>query len=347
MTKSILLIGNHLAGLNLNPTIIEELGIRLFCNRWLIFKASSKRNKFFRLLDMLLTTFLKRRFYHSALLEVYSGLAFTWSFLCGGLLFILNKPFLLVLHGGNLPKFANTYPYFVKKLFSWAKEIYSPSPYLKEKLSSFHPNIKIIPNPIEIEKYEFRPRNQISPKLVWLRAFHEIYNPTLIPKVLSILINKQYKGLEILMVGPDKGDKSLQKMVLLSEQLKVDQSIKIVPGVPKDQVPLYLNWGDIFINTANVDNTPVSVIEAMACGLCIVSTNVGGIPYLLEHEVDSLLVPPDDPKAMAAAVQRVINEPELASRLSNNARKKAEQFDWSVILPQWEKVFEEMIQNRE
>ena len=96
-----------------------------------------------------------------------------------------------------------------------------------------------------------------------------------------------------------------------------------------------LNSGDVFLNTTNVDNTPVSVIEAMACGLCVVSTNVGGLPYLLDDEQDSLLVQPDDPAAMATAVSRILRENVLATRLSQNARAKAEQFDWSTVLPQW------------
>ncbi|HAW08134.1 MAG TPA: glycosyl transferase family 1, partial [Bacteroidetes bacterium] len=329
MVKTILLISNHLSGINSNPTVVEVLGIRLLEDGWQVIKTSSLKNKFLRMGDMLLTTYTKKNFYQLALIEVYSGLAFLWAFLCGCLLKFLQKPFILALHGGNLPNFAHSHPIIVRKLFSWSNEIYSPSPYLKGKLSSFNPNIKIIPNPIEIEKYEFKPRNQISPKMIWLRAFHDIYNPSLVPKVLSILLSNHCKDLEILMVGPDKGDGSLQKMILLAEQLKVVQLIKVVPGVPKDQVPFYLNIGDIFINTTNIDNTPVSVIEAMACGLCVVSTNVGGLPYLLQNEVDALLVPPDDPEAMASAIQRILNEPDLAARLSINARIKAEQFDWS------------------
>jgi glycosyltransferase involved in cell wall biosynthesis len=76
----------------------------------------------------------------------------------------------------------------------------------------------------------------------------------------------------------------------------------------------------------------------MACGLCIVSTNVGGLPFLLENEHDSLLVPPDDPAAMARAIRRILTEPGLSKRLSFNARSKVEAFDWSKILPQWEKL---------
>ena len=104
-----------------------------------------------------------------------------------------------------------------------------------------------------------------------------------------------------------------------------------------------MNQGDVFINTTNIDNTPVSLLEAMACGLCVVSTNVGGLPYLIEDGVDALLVPPDDSQAMAAAVRRILTEPGLAARLSSNARKKIERFDRSVILPQWEELFEKCL----
>jgi glycosyltransferase involved in cell wall biosynthesis len=79
----------------------------------------------------------------------------------------------------------------------------------------------------------------------------------------------------------------------------------------------------------------------------VVSTNVGGIPYLLNNEKDALLVPPNDPEAMATAVRRILTEPGLAARLSQNARCKVEQFEWSVILPQWEALFSEIINQHE
>jgi glycosyltransferase involved in cell wall biosynthesis len=72
--------------------------------------------------------------------------------------------------------------------------------------------------------------------------------------------------------------------------------------------------------------------------LCVVSTNVGGIPYLLADGDDALLVPPDDPEAMAGAVERILTEPGLAARLSQDGRRKVEQFDWDIILRQWEEL---------
>src|SRR5207249_4816523 len=90
------------------------------------------------------------------------------------------------------------------------------------------------------------------------------------------------------------------------------------------------------------DNAPVSVLEAMACGLPVVSTNVGGMPYLLEGGRTGLLTPPGNVEAMANAVIRLLREPELALRLARNARERAEEFDWAFVLPRWESLLDSL-----
>ncbi len=87
--------------------------------------------------------------------------------------------------------------------------------------------------------------------------------------------------------------------------------------------------------TTIFDNTPVSVIEAMALGLPVVGTNVGGIPYLVEDGKSGLLVPKGDAKAMCQAIKKLLSDNVWASTRSENARKKAEQFDWEVIKLKW------------
>jgi glycosyltransferase involved in cell wall biosynthesis len=119
----------------------------------------------------------------------------------------------------------------------------------------------------------------------------------------------------------------------------VDTAVDFRGAVPKANVPDALADGDIFLNTSHFDNMPVSVIEAMACGLPVVSTNVGGIPYLLEHGKTALLVQPGNVKEMAVAVKRLLSQPELARRLTEVGRRLTESFDWRVILPQWERLF--------
>jgi glycosyltransferase involved in cell wall biosynthesis len=85
----------------------------------------------------------------------------------------------------------------------------------------------------------------------------------------------------------------------------------------------------------------------MACGLCIVSTNVGGIPDLLKDGHTALLVPPNDAESMSAAVTSMISEQGLASKISRNARTTAEQFDWSQVLPRWESLFQTLTGNEQ
>jgi glycosyltransferase involved in cell wall biosynthesis len=202
----------------------------------------------------------------------------------------------------------------------------------------YRPDIQLLPNPIELSCYKFTLRDRPQASLIWLRSFHAIYNHQLAPKVVAHL-KKKCSNVRLTMVGPDKGDRSLAETREIAHRLDVSEQLEIVNGVPKAAVPNVLSKADIFLNTSNVDNTPISVLEAMASGLAIVSTNVGGIPHLLEDERTALLVPPNDPVLMAEAVHRILSEPELGKRLSGNARAKAEEFDWKTILPKWEALF--------
>lgn len=342
-------------------SVAEDLANRLRSEAEAILCVSSQRSAVLRGLDMAATTFFQRNDYDVAIVGLYSGRAFLWGEAVAWLLEKLGRPFVISLHGGALPEFAKLHPNRVAKTLSKAAAVTAPSSYLAELMQPYRKDILLLPNPIEISRYEFRLRKQAQPKLVWLRSFHQIYNPQLAVKVAAEL-RDEFPALSLTMIGPDKGDGSRQQAELAAKTLFsptktheentkwenqnfaflrdpscgfVDEPVLFTGGIPNSEVPTWLNRGDIFLNTTNVDNTPVSVIEAMACGLPVVSTNVGGLPYLLTDGEDALLVPPNDAEAMAAAVRRILTECGLAERLSRNARLKAESFDWSNVLPMW------------
>jgi glycosyltransferase involved in cell wall biosynthesis len=152
------------------------------------------------------------------------------------------------------------------------------------------------------------------------------------------LLASEFPDISLVMIGPDRGDGSLDRMRAVAAKCGVTGRLEVTGGIRKSEVGAMLARGDIFLNTTDVDNTPVSVIEAMACGLCVVSTNVGGIPDLLTHGEDAILVPARDSAAMAAGVRQILTNPELARRISENARRKAEEMDWPVVLPVWERI---------
>lgn len=339
---TILFVGNHFVSNHSNQNIWFELPKRLNLAGWGVLTTSTKEPKLLRLLNMLWIIFSKRAQYQVAEVDVFSDKAFIWAELAVSLLRSLKKPIVLTLHGGDLPIFAKANPKRVKRVLSAAQLVVSPSRYLQDKLNSYRDDITIIPNPVEVQSFPYRHRLSPEANLVWVRAFHEIYNPSIAPEIINDL-KTDWPEIRLIMLGPDKGDGSFQRTIKMAESLGVLDKIDFPGGVSQQAVPGYLSKADIFINTTRHDNTPVSVIEAMACGLCIVSTNVGGVPWLLEDGVDALLVPPDDPIAMAKAVRRILTEPGLSVRLSANAREKAEQFSWSIVIPAWDNLFQDVL----
>lgn len=337
----LLIVGNFLSRHGLGRAVGEDLAERLQGRGWQVVTISHQRNRALRLADMLTTALKQRNQYRLALVEVYSGAAFRWAEAVCLALRWLKKPYILWLHGGNLPAFAQKSSGRVSRLLRLAHAVVAPSAYLQEQLRPYRQDILLIPNPLEIERYPFRLRRDLQPSLVWLRAFHAIYRPVMAVEVLR-RVKERVPDVHLTMYGPDKGDGSVQEVRRMAQRYGLDDALSLPGGVPKGEVPQVLQQGDIFLNTTDVDNTPVSVMEAMACGLCVASTRVGGIPYLLQHEQDALLVPPADADAMVEAVLRLLREPDLAERLSRSARRKAEAFDWSVVLPPWERLFEEI-----
>lgn len=331
----VLLVGNFLSAHARNRAVCEDLAARLAASGWPILTTSAEPDRLPRLLDMVTTVCRRRNEYVVAHVDVFSGPAFVWAEIACGLLSYLGKPHVLTLHGGNLPVFARRWPSRVRRVLRAAACVTTPSGYLLEEMRPYRPDVELQPNPLDLTAYTFRLRERPRPRLVWVRAFHRIYNPSLAPAVVARLAH-EFPDVRLTMIGPDLGDGSLRETQRIAEALSVADRITYPGLVPKADVGRWLDDADIFISTTNIDNTPISVLEAMAAGLPVVCSRAGGLPYLVEHEWDGLLVPCGAPGAMAAAVRRVLTDPEPASRLSVNARRKAERCDWNVVLPQWQ-----------
>jgi glycosyltransferase involved in cell wall biosynthesis len=334
---SLLMVGNFLSSSIGTRGVCDDLSLQLASSGWPVLTTSRQLHRPARLFDMLRTSWNYKDRYDVALVDIFSGPAFFWAEAVCLLLRQLGKPYVLTLHGGNLPSFARRWSRRVRRQLGAATFVTTPSRYLLEAMRPYRSDLELVPNPLDVNAFQYRLRENVSPRLIWLRKFHHLYNPSLAPRALALL-KEDFPEICLTMCGPDKGDGALAEVRRTATDLGVSRRITFQAAVPAPDVPVQLGHGDIFLNTTNIDNTPVSILEAMACGLCIVSTNVGGIPFLLEHEYDSLLVPPDQPAAMANAIRRILTEPGLSKRLSANARSKVETFDWSKILPRWDKL---------
>jgi glycosyltransferase involved in cell wall biosynthesis len=284
---------------------------------------------------MVYTTWRRRGEYDLAQVDVFSGFAFRWAEAVCAVLRRAGKPYVLTLHGGGLPRFAATHPRRVRKLLRSAAAVTTPSGYLLREMGPYAERLRLLPNAVELAAYAGAPREHAAPRLVWLRAFHEIYNPLLAVRTVALL-RERFPDVRLAMAGPDSGDGTLQRVHRAVEEMGLGEHVTIRGRLAKGEIPRHLGGADVLLNTPRIDNTPVSVVEALACGLAVVSTRVGGIPDLVEDGREALLTPPDDAEAMAAAVARVLTEPGLSARLTRGALEKASSLDWPVVLPQWE-----------
>jgi glycosyltransferase involved in cell wall biosynthesis len=333
----ILYIGNKLANKGFTPTSIETLGTFLRDESFVVKYSSGKKNKVLRLLDMLFSILKYRNKISFVLIDTYSTSNFYFAFFTSQLCRLLKLRYVPILRGGNLEARLKNDPKKSALIFNHAHTNIAPSLFLETIFENYgYTNLTYIPNTIALENYTFKKRNKILPTLLWVRSFAEIYNPGMAIKVVESLKAKGIEA-ELCMVGPEK-DGSLAKTKALAKQLNI--SVKFTGKLSKkDWIALSESY-DIFINTTNFDNTPVSVIEAMALGMPVVSTNVGGIPYLLEDQKDGLLVAKNDVSEMVYAIESLVNSPELVQKIAQNAKNKADQFDWEVVKAQWKMLLD-------
>ncbi|OBQ55376.1 glycosyltransferase family 4 protein [Tamlana sp. s12] len=336
--KKILYIGNQLAQSQKTVTTIDTLSNLLRDSGFDVITASSKVNKGLRLLDMLNLIFRYRKSLDYVLIDTYSTQNFYFAYSCGRLCQWLNLKYMPILHGGNLPKRLKQSPKLSKMLFDHAHVNVAPSQYTKSNFEThgIH-NVICIPNTITLENYPFALKEYKSIKLLWVRSFSEIYNPKLAVDILKSLLNQGLQA-ELCMVGPE-GDGSLQETKEYAKGLNVE--VRFTGKLSKVEWIELSKTYNFFINTTHIDNMPVSVIEAMALGLVVVSTNVGGMPYLIDNGVDGVLVKPNSASSFVEELLELIDNPKKAQKISQNARNFVAQFDWQHVKNKWIKLFNE------
>jgi glycosyltransferase involved in cell wall biosynthesis len=329
--KNLLYIGNKLSKHGVTPTTIEILGPLLEKEGLTVWYSSSKRNQALRLLAMLWSVFRYKQA-DVVLIDTYSTANFWYVFGTSQLCRLLRLKYIPILHGGNLAYRLQQYPKICKMIFGHSFQNVSPSLFLKEQFNAKgFENVIHIPNAIELQNYPFLERKKAVPNLLWVRSFAKIYNPAMAIAVFAV-IKAKYPEATLCMVGPDK-DGSLSNAKQKAKELKLDVHFAGKLS-KKDWITLSENY-DFFINTTHFDNMPVSVIEAMSLGLAVVSTDVGGIPFMLEDKKEALLVPDNDVEKMAGAIINLLETPILYSQMTFCARQKAEHFEWQAVKGKW------------
>lgn len=338
----VFMVGNYFLKRQGNYAPTQDLLLFLEQQGYPIISAPHTTNKLARLAEITWKALRYQRRYQVAIIELYSGMAFLWAEWIVLVLRLLGKRIILNPHGGNLPTFARGREARLQRLMKAAAWVVTPSYTLQTGLREFRADMEVLPNALDLARYPFHQRTSAAPRLVWLRAFHHLYRPDIAVQALGLL-KDDFPDLTLTMVGPDKGDGSYEGLWALARELGVEVRLSTPGAVAKASVPDALAPHDIFLNTTTAESFGISVMEAAALGLCIITTNVGELPFIWTHEDNALMTAPGDAQVVADAIRRVLTDPALAARLSQNARAKAEQYGFETIMARWIEGIERVV----
>lgn len=330
------LIGMRTGNITTQGQIVADLLAR---DGYEVTSVSSKLNRVLRLWDVMWTIFRKREAIDLLMIEVYSGLSFVLADAASLLGKFFGISVIFVLHGGNLPEYSDTHPKWVNRVLGRGKLLVAPSEYLAREMVAHGFHMRVVPNVVSISEDSFRLRRRLAPKLLWMRSFHSIYNPRMAIEAFA-KVKAKHPDATLVMAGVDKGMEGEVKA--LAADLGLQDSVSFPGFLDAAAKAREFSKADIYLNTNTIDNMPVSVVEACAYGLPVVATNVGGLPHLITHEMDGLLIPNGDVDAAAEAVEKLLSEPDFAKRLSSNGRQLAGRSDWRTVRGMWETLFDEV-----
>jgi L-malate glycosyltransferase len=223
-----------------------------------------------------------------------------------------------------------------------ADEVVVPSGYLVEVFRTAGLPARVVSNVVDLERFRFRRRDQLRPVFFANRNFEAHYNVACVLRAFG-RIRQEVPGAQLIVAGDGIERAGLER---LADDLG-RSGIRFVGRVPYDEMPALYHQADIYLNAPDVDNMPGSIIEAFASGLPVVSTDSGGIPYIVRDGETGMLVPPNDDAAMAAAALRLLRDPDFAAAMANRANEECrKRYDWREVAEHWLALYRNLLERR-
>ncbi|HEX6803386.1 MAG TPA: glycosyltransferase [Terriglobales bacterium] len=221
-----------------------------------------------------------------------------------------------------------------RSLLAKADLLVVPSGYLVDVFREFGLEAKVVPNIIDLSQFSFRLRSPVRPRLVCTRGFHPYYCVDVVVKAFAE-VQRAYPEATLDLVGGGPQEAEIREWV---RRLGVS-NVTFSGVVSRPEIGRYYERADIFINASQLDNMPVSVLEAFASGTPVVTTSPEGMNYIVDHERTGLLSTAGDAHALAQNVLRTLKDQELSAKLSSNAYQQAQRYCWSAVRKQWLELY--------
>lgn len=240
---------------------------------------------------------------------------------------------------------------FFDKAFSWIKPslrradaIIVPSGFLEGVFEKRGFSTSIVPNIIDLSRFRVGARFGSSPKadfprIIVTRNLEPIYDNATALRAFHI-VKHRFPAARLILAGSGPERQALEK---LAAGLGMTDAVTFTGRVDNESMAALYDGADVMVNPSLADNMPISILEALASGVPVVSTGVGGVPYLVQHGITALLVPVQDPAAMADAILALLNEPARARQISEAGIESVQQYTWPKVRNRLLQVYEHVL----
>ncbi len=251
---------------------------------------------------------------------------------------LYGKPIVLNYHSGQAEDHLRRWGWIVSGILALVDTIVVQSDFLVEVFGRFGFSAVAIPNDVDTRAFAFRKRAHFRPCILVPRTLEPLYNVGCVLRAFRE-VQAEYPEAELTIMGTGPQRAELEALV---GQLNLSL-VRFTGRVERDSVPDVFRRHDIFVNASSIDNMPVSILEAFASGLAIVTTAAGGIPWMVSDRVTGHVVPIDDHKAIAQRIIEVIESPEATCHMVDRAFNQLNQYAWPVISQQWYSLYCQLV----
>ena len=244
---------------------------------------------------------------------------------------LYGKKILLNYHSGEAEDHLLRWPRTTKPIIGLVDKVVVPSEYLVRVFAKFGIDAVAIFNIIDLDQFEFRQRIPLRPVFLSNRNLEAHYGVDCILRAFAY-IQKEIPDAVLTVVGDGSQRNALEN---LATELHLQPPATFTGRVEHDEITRQYSANDIYLNASKIDNQPLSILEAFACGLPVVTTDAGGIPDIVTDENTGFLVPVGDHKALAGRALKLLEDPTIAATMTERARVECERYTWPAVGPQW------------
>ncbi|MGE5183773.1 MAG: glycosyltransferase family 4 protein [Acidobacteriota bacterium] len=237
-------------------------------------------------------------------------------------------------HSGEADDHLARHGVLVHPWLAMADELVVPSRYLRGVFARYGHDAKVVPNIVDLARFPYRERAALRPRLLSNRNLEPYYRVDDAIRAHALVAHRH--GDARLVVAGDGSEAA--RLHALADEL-APGSVEFVGRVEPADMPALYDACDVELNASVVDNQPLSILEAFAAGVPVVSTPTGDLVSMVRTGETGVSVPPRDPAAMAGAVEWLLAHPDDARRLARRAHAEVEQHRWSSVRGEWQAVY--------